>query len=418
MRPIMLLWLLALAYFSAEAQQSKTDTLSITYDQAKVLLVKQNLSLVANRYSIDIADAEVIQAKLWNNPNFVWNQDVYSNEQNTYFNADLQKLIQIEQIFSIAGKHTNTVKLAKLGYELSKLQLQDVMRSLQFDLGTHFFSLEAAQQKQALYESTVQRYNLLIKGAEERLRVGAMAANEVLRLRSEQIAVRAEATQNKNDVLNELSAIRILLNLNEKVYVKALQPATPSDLIGTVDLLIDQALESRADYLISKKQISFETQNLKLQRSNAVPDLNIAYQPHDKGSNYVRPYQGANLEFNIPLFNRNQGNIKMAKAKIAQSEANAYLLENTVRNDVSSSYDQFINSQNGFQDFTNDFLKQTEELNTNANENYGKKIINILEFIDLQRIYMINKIQFIDLRNAYLKAINQLNFSVGKEIIK
>ncbi|MCA4894172.1 MAG: TolC family protein [Cytophagales bacterium] len=417
MKQLILICVLLLTVFDMLAQPSKTDTLKITITQAKQLLIKQNLALIANRYAIDIADAELIQAKLWSNPNFVWNQDLYSNEQNRYFNVDNQRLVQVEQLFSVSGKHTNTVKLAKLSVEQSKLQVQDVLRSLFFDLGNHFFNLKAAQQKQALLESTVGRYSQLIQSAEERLRVGAMASNEVLRLKSEQIAVRAQATQNKNEVLNELSAVRILLNLNEQVYVTALREnieIAPNTLGG----FIDQALDYRADYLISRNQIKFENRNLKLQRSFAVPDFTIAYQPHDKGSNYVRPYQGVNLEFNIPVFNRNQGNIKMAKSKIAQAEANFSLSENTVRNEVSSSYDQFLNSKNGYEEYTAEFLKQTEELNINANENYQKKNINLLEFIDLQRIYIINKTQYIELRNTYLRAINQLEFSVGKEINK
>jgi cobalt-zinc-cadmium efflux system outer membrane protein len=108
----------------------------------------------------------------------------------------------------------------------------------------------------------------------------------------------------------------------------------------------------------------------------------------------------------------------MAKSKIAQAEANFSLSENTVRNEVSSSYDQFLNSKKGYEEYTAEFLKQTEELNINANENYQKKNINLLEFIDLQRIYIINKTQYIELRNTYLRAINQLEFSVGKEINK
>lgn len=416
MKQLIAICVLWLTVSDAVAQPSRTDTLTITITQAKQLLVKQNLALIANQYAVDIADAELIQARLWSNPNFVWNQDLYSNEQNSYFNMDNQRLVQVEQLFSISGKHTNTVKLAKLGVEQSKLQVQDVLRSLFYDLGTHFFNLKAAQQKQALYESTVRRYNQLIQSAEERLRIGAMAPNEVLRLKSEQIAVRAEAIQNKNEVLNELSAVRILLNVNEKVYVKALRENPQIAIPNSLSLLIDDALENRPDYLINRNQVKLESRNLQLQRSIAVPDFNIAYQPHDKGSNYVRPYQGVNLEFNIPVFNRNQGNIKMAKSKIAQAEINSYLSENTVRNDVASAYDQFLNSKSGFEEYTEEFLKQTEDLNINANENYQKKNINILEFIDLQRIYIINKTQYIDLRNTYLKAINQLRFSVGKEL--
>jgi len=399
------------------AQTLITDSLALDLLEAKKLLVQQNLSLIAARYDVSAADAELIQARLWNNPNFVWNQDLYSNEQNKYFNVNNQRLVQVEQIFSIAGKHTNTVKLARLGVELSKLQVQEVLRSLFFELGEHFYALQSAQQKQQLYESAVARYDQLIKSAEERLRVGAMASNEVLRLISEQLAVRAEAAQNKNEVLAKLSEVRVLLNLSERVYVKVkdanITTANPT-LVGE---LVDQALNSRSDFLLKQKQISYEAQNLKLQRSSAYPDLNIAYQPHDKGSNYVRPYQGVNLEFNLPVFNRNQGNIKLAKVRVAQAETIAAQVENTIRNEVTSSYEQYLNSKAGFEGYSQEILLATEQLNTNANSNYAKKNINLLEYIDLERIYIINKTQYIDLRNAYYRAANQLNFAVGLEIV-
>jgi outer membrane protein, heavy metal efflux system len=418
MKQLMLTWVLCMAALSSYAQQPKVDTLVLDFTKARQLLINQNLGLIASRYEVDMAEAELIQAKLWSNPRFVWNQDLYSNELNKYFQIGLQRLVQVEQVFSIAGTHTNSVRLAKLGVELSKLQLQDVLRSLFYDLGEHFYALEAAQLRQELLEETVLRYDQLISNAEERLRVGAMAANEVLRLKSEQIAVRSDATQNKNEVLAELSLLRVLLNLNENVYVRAVQDGLPETVPIVVDNLIDEALEYRSDFQLSQKQIAYESRNLKLQKSIAVPDVKVAYQPHDKGSNYVRPYQGWVLEIDVPVFNRNQGNIKSAKSRISQSETIADQNEVKVRNEVASAYAQYLNSKYGFEGYSNDFLKQTEDLNTNANENYAKKNINLLEFIDLQRIYIINKTQYIDLRNTYLRAINQLNFSVGHEIIQ
>jgi len=401
----------------AVTQPLGNDTLRLNLVAAEAALLKSNLNLIAAYYDIDAAEAELIQARLWVNPNFVWNQDLYSNEQNRYFNVKNQRLVQVEQVFSIAGKHTNTVRLARISLEQNRLQVEDILRSLLFELGQSFFALEASQQKQRLLQATVARYDQLIASAEERLRVGAMASNEVVRLKSEQIAVRAELRQNQNDILNHLSVVRILLNLKESVYVVADQEEMPGNEPVVLHQLIDYALSQRPDHLLKLKQVSYQNQNLRLQKSLAIPDLNIAYQPHDKGSNYVRPYQGVNLEFNVPFFNRNQGNIKLAKVRITQAQTFLALSETTVRNEVAMAYEQFVNSKRGFEDYTTEFLQQTESLNTNANDNYTKKNINILEFIDLQRIYIINKTQYIDLRNAYLTSVNQLNFSVGKKVI-
>jgi cobalt-zinc-cadmium efflux system outer membrane protein len=324
--------------------------------------------------------------------------------------------VQVEQVFSISGKYVNRVRLAKLGIEQNKLALQEAIRGLMMDLGEHFLALNALQQKAALYQSTLARYDELIKSAEDKLRVGAMSSNEVVRLRSELIAVKAEATHNQNDILAEMSALRIILNLTEDVNIETIDKSPTTNIAFEMAKLISDAMENRPDYKLSINQIDYQKQDLKLQKSMAVPDIKLAYQPHDRGSNYVRPYQGLNLEMPLPLFDRNQGNIKMAKAKISQAELNFQLAENTLRNEVQESYAQMINSKKGFEEFSDEFLKRIEELNTNAIYNYGKKNINLLEFIDLQRIYIQNKLQFIDLKNEYQRAINKLNFTVGKQL--
>ena len=409
---------LVLIGLSGHAQvRDSVHMVSLSYDEAKAILLKENLTLLASYYDVTAAEAELVQSKLWNNPNLVWNQDLYSVEQNKYFNYKNQRLLQFEQIFSVAGKHTNTVRLSKVGVSLSKLQLQDVLRSLLFELGDVYYSLHAAQQKQELYLQTLSRYNQLINSAQEKQRVGSMAANEVLRLKSEQIAIRAEATQNNNEVLELMSDLRIMLNLTDSVNLQTSEKELALGNLQALYLLIDLALESRPDFKLQQLQVKYEEQNLKLQHSLVMPDVTIGYQPHDKGSNYVRPYQGLTLEVNLPVFNRNQGNIKLAESRILQTQLKSELAENTLRNEVKKSYEQLINTQQGYQDFSQEFIQQTEELNKNANENYQKKNINLLEFIDLQRIFIQNKTQHIELRNAYQKSINQLNFVVGKEII-
>ncbi|MDX2303243.1 MAG: TolC family protein [Microscillaceae bacterium] len=389
----------------------------IGFEEAKSLMLKNNLQLIAAYYDISIAEADIIQSKLWANPYFVWNQDMYSNEKNEYFDFTNQRLIQINQTFSVAGKHTNTVKLAKKGKELNELMLLDVTRSLVYELGERYLSLFGLQEKQKLYEETQQKYLQLIASTENKLGVGAVPLNEVTRLRSELIAIRSEAIHNRNEISAEMKELKILLNLSDNIYLqtseKAVNPLASLDL----ENLQNEALTARADYLISKKQIEYEEQNLRLQRSLAMPDIMLGYQPSDKGSNYVRPYHGLVLEMNIPIFDRNQGNIRKARVQIDKTKSQNQFNELNIRNEVTQSLNQLQNSREGYDAFSDDFMNTIDNLNQNSQDNYDKRNINLLEYIDLQRIYIQNRIQYIDLKNEYQKAVNLLNFTVGKEVI-
>lgn len=401
-----------LMYLSSMAQ----DTLKLTLEEAKAVLLKDNLSLLASYYDVNIAEAQAMQARAWNNPYLHWNQDMYSVELDEYFNYRNQFLFQIDQTFSIAGKYTNTVRLAKANAELNKLMLKDVMRCLLMDLGEHYNLLFALQQKQAIYEQVLDRYTTVIEAGQKQLETGAIASNEVVRLRSEQIALQTEALGNANEISEVMSQVRILLNLNPGVYVQTFeyQPGMEEPVLGD---LFTASMENRPDFQLAKQNITYQEMNLKLQKSMAFPDVNVGYQPKDRGSNYVRPYEGLVVEFAVPLFNRNAGNIKAAEGEIQKARVQMNEQENVLLNEVSASFMQLINTRNCLENYNEPFLQSMEKLNDNANINYNKKNISLLEYIDLQRIYIQNKMQYLDMKYQYLISVNRLNFSVGKDVI-
>ncbi len=402
--------------------QAQSDTIAvsqvvtISYEEAKARMIKENLQLLAARYDINMSEAQAVQAKLWNNPYLIWNQAVYSVEKNDYFNFTRQALIQVEQVFSIAGKHTNSVKLSKLNVEMSKLALEDVMRSLLLELGNSYASLNALQEQDTLYGTVLNNVNQLITASEQQQRTGALAGNEVVRLRSELISIQTQALQNRNEMEQAMSNLRVLLNLPSTTFIQTTEAVKVVESLQPLQDLITLALESRPDYKLSNRSIDYESRNLKLQKSISVPDIKFAYQPFDRGSNYVRPYEGFNIEAPIPIFDRNQGRIQESKVKIKQAQSNNQFIESKVTNETTSAYYQLINTQRGIENYSTQFIQQLEELNVNANTNYNRRNISILEFIDQQRIYVQTKIQQIQLMNQYNQSVNQLNFSVGREI--
>src|ERR1700733_9393173 len=66
------------------------DTTRISLPQAEDSFLNKNLSLIAERYNIDIARAQVLQAKLYNNPNFQATGAIYNPEQKKAFDVSSQ----------------------------------------------------------------------------------------------------------------------------------------------------------------------------------------------------------------------------------------------------------------------------------------------------------------------------------------
>lgn len=399
------------------AAQEKPDTV-LSLNEAKARLMNYNLGLLAAYYDINVSKARVIQARVWNNPYFIFNGDMWNSETNEYFGVRNQLLVQIEQTFSVAGKHTNTVKLAKVGVEMAEKQMEDVIRSLVFELSNTYNDLAAFQEKEILYRQVIANYDRLMEATRKQLEVGAISVTEAIRLEAEYLGVKTDALTNYSEKEKALSNLKSLLRYPQDTvfYVEQRMPIIGEDFAPAV--LGEQAVTSRPDLEVARLNVKYQERNLKLQRSSIMPDIKFGFQPQDRGSNFVRPYHGFTTEMSMPLFDRKQGEIKEAQFSIKQSTLRMNEIENRARNEVAAAYNRYKSSLTGLANYNTQFLDRLRDLNTSTNQNFQKRNISLLQFIDQQRIYILTNIQLIDMKQQHLNHISELNFSVGTNVIE
>ncbi|MBY0434305.1 MAG: TolC family protein, partial [Cyclobacteriaceae bacterium] len=284
---VLIIILLLGSKISTVGQTQLKDTV-VSFQKAKLRLMQANLGLMAAYYDIGIAKAKVIQAKVWNNPNFIVNGDMYNQETNEYFALRNQSLWQLEQTFSIAGKHTNSVKLARVGVEMAEKQMEDVLRSLLYEMGNTYCDLAALQAKEILYRQVITNYDKLIAATRKQLEVGAISTTEAVRLEAEYLDVKADAVENYNEKEKTLGHLRSMLMYPQDTsfYVEQKLPVIGEEFDPIY--LATQAAESRPDVKVSKINIRYQERNLQLQQSTGMPDIKMGYQPYDRGSNYMR----------------------------------------------------------------------------------------------------------------------------------
>ncbi|MCE2841045.1 MAG: TolC family protein, partial [Bacteroidetes bacterium] len=393
------------------------DTLRLSLVDTKALMLKQNLQLVASHFDLEASEANLLQARAWNNPYFNWNQDLYSIEKNKYLNYRNQFLVQIDQVFSIAGKYTKTVKLAKLENMGNRLQVQDIMRALLYECSLLYKEALLLQAKQALYRESEESYRLVIESAQKQSELGFLSTKELIRLQSELLALRTESSQNTSAMHHAIGQIKMLLNLRPDVELVLEEPLSWPQEAPPLPTLFTQGENNRADYLWSRNQVQVGEAQVQLQKSKAIPDITFGYQPKDRGSNYVRPYSGIEVGFELPLFHRNAGNIKAAQAQFKKTEIEVQRKENQLYNEIASSVKSFVETRQSFERFSLAFMDEVENLQESAEQNYLKKNINILEYIDLKRIYIQNRMQYLEVRSKLLESAGHLNFVVGTEIM-
>jgi len=389
----------------------------LTLRAAKERLLKKNFFLMAAYYEVNQAEAKLVQAKFWQNPSVNFFQEAYNKQEKSYFQTANQFEVQVSQAFSIAGKHTNTVKLAKVNIELNKYQFHDVVRSLLYDLQLTYNELAAREEKEKLYSQVLESFNKLLNSTEKELEVGAISVTENMRIKSEYIALKAQELENANQLSSSLAHLRTLLQVPADSVINVEQKIPLFKVEIKLDTITTKALASRPDLKVFQLSQQYQFQNLKLQRSLSIPDITIGYD-YDKGANYTPNYSGLTLALPLPIFDRNQGRIKEAKYGIKQAELQVEYLKITIANQVNQAYNRYVKNNEGLANYNPEFLRKLEELNKSVNVNFKKRNISLLEFIDQQRSFISTKLQEIELKQNYLDSVNELNFLVGETIIE
>lgn len=394
------------------------DTLIINLEQATAIMLNQNLQIIASHYDLKISEANLFQARAWNNPYFNWNQDLYSIEKNQYLNYRNQFLVQIDQVFSIAGKYTRTVNLAKLEHESNRLIVRDIVRALLHDVSIQFQKLLLFQSKSRMYNEILNNFDFVIQSAERQYKLGAISKKELIRLESERQTIRNETSINRIELQTIESSIKVLLNLRPEIKLIAIEESVPIGELPDLMSLYELSQKNRPDFQLSKNRIDIGTAEVKLQKAKSVPDITFSYQPKDRGSNYVRPYSGIEIGFELPLFHRNRGNIMSAEASRMRYTVESELKSNQLQNEVHASVINFMENRNNYNRFTPKYLEEVLQMNISAESNYIKRNINLLEYIDIKRIYIENYLQYLESKTRLLESASQINFVIGTQIFK
>ncbi len=420
MRKILLFLIFILCIAFSHAQDTsffKQDTLQLTLANAESIFLNNNLELIAQKYSIDSARATVITAKLYDNPDFSFSNALYNSQTHHFF--DPEESVQVSQLIRLAGKRNKAIELAKSGISIAQFQFYDLLRTLRFMLRNDFYNIYFLEQSSKLYQIEISSLQKLVPAFEDEVKKGYMAPVDALRIKSQLYTLQAEYDNLRVNIDNIQNEVKVLIRANPSSFiVPEVQPSGfNNDLVAqsNYQALVDSAIVNRPDLKGLNANIEFSNYNLNLQKAFAKPDITIGVS-YDRLGSYVQDYNAIGISLPLPLFNRNQGNIRNAKI---QTEISKVQYENgleRVKNDVTTNYITALRSEKLLLGFDPTFEDNMKNLIEQVTINFQKKNITLLQFLDFYESYKQNVLQMNQLKFNKMSALEQLNFSIGKII--
>jgi cobalt-zinc-cadmium efflux system outer membrane protein len=406
------LWCMAVIGACAYSQAPNSDTLRVDIKQVEEQFLKNNLTLIAQKYNIDNASAQIITARLFPNPDFNFQNGILNSTHDAYKNQS----VGISQLFTTAGKRNKNIQLAKIGVEQAKDQFFDLIRTLKFTLRTDFYTIYYTQQSAKVYDQEIGSLSKTLAAFKQQYAKGNIAQKEVLRIQSQLYSLQAEYNGLVTGIDTTQSELKMLIKASPDSYIVPLVDSNlnikESVTAVPYSKLLDSAYVNRYDLKNAHVMVDYNNMNLQLQKATAVPDISFSL-GYDKYGSFNNNYVGGGIEFNLPFFNRNQGGIKQARVAIDQSKVQLENQQNQVAMDLATSYKGALRLEKLYNSFDPAFKGDFTHLIHEVYKNYQLRNISLLEFIDFYDSFKTNTIQLNNIQLSKINSLEQLNYVTG-----
>jgi cobalt-zinc-cadmium efflux system outer membrane protein len=357
----------------------------LTLEDAIERMLEANLDVLALRYEIPQADADILTAGLRTNPLIYFDTQFipYGSFTSQRPGGPTQYDINITYPVDISHKRQARVKVARAARTVLESQFQDVIRRQIGNVSKAFVDLQSARLNYLTAQTSVRGQERVV--AEARRRPAAKAEDEQA---AERFAIALDksrgALQEAGDNLKDSQeALAVLINA-DPAQTFGIQPrGTLRDVAPPappLEELIRLGLESRPDVMAARRGIGRAQAELGLQRANRLDDIFLFYDPftyQDNSPSHLKSARSwvAAITVPLPIYNRNQGNIARAQSNIHQTQTELAALERRVVSEIRIAEREYRSSRTALERFEKSTLPHARQvLERNSREFAAGKI--------------------------------------------
>ena len=414
--------LFAVLCMGLSASRAGADTLTIA--QAVDEAIRHNLTLIAQRANLSVADTQMLTARLRPNPVASFGAD-HLDLLGTGFDdvnngGPPEVAFRVDLPIERGAKRDRRIDLASASKALAEAQFGDAVRTLRADVTLACIDVLAARATRALVADNLRAFEDLARVNRARVAAGSLAPvestrSEVARLQFRSTAVRAEL-----DLATALARLRTLIG----------RPATdPIDLaddlrvaaptVADVAAVQQLALVTRPDLRSLELGQARSVADIRLQESLGVIDYTLgAEYRRQQGIAGRSNSLGFFVSAPIPLLNRNQGEIARADAERDQLARQTAAVRAQILSDVDIAYREYTTNRDLVAAIEQDLIQPATSARDISTYTYRAGGSSLLELLDAQRAFNDTMQSYLDAQAGLRRAVARLNAAVGTEVLR
>ena len=390
---------------------------NLTLRDAINLALLRNPELAAFSKEMRALEGATLQAGLLRNPELSVNVENIGNIQKLrgdLNSADsvaqevVQQLttIRIGQLIELGGKRAARVNAALLGEDLAAKDYEIRRVEIIARVANVYTEVLAAQERLRLAEETRQVAQNVVNSVTERVQGGKVAPIEETRVKVGLSTTRIEYEQAQRDLISARRRLALLWDNSSPQFNKAL---------GNLEILIPppsfQMLEERVlknpMALRAMKNIEQRKALLEVEQTRRIPNLTInagvVHHAQLGGNTAV-----ASVMVPLPLFDRNQGNIKDAYQRVDKAVDEQSAMELRLKTELTQSYEMMSAAWNEINILRDEILPGAKSAFHVMRRGYELGKFGLLELLDAQRVLFQNQVLYVRALANYQRLVNDI----------
>jgi cobalt-zinc-cadmium efflux system outer membrane protein len=401
---------------AAQTLAQKPGAVIITLDDAIRMALQHNHTLLAARTGIEQNQAAETTANLRPNPVISADSQFLPILQPSQFSADYlnttaQFDVGLSYLFERGKKRQHRLQAAKDQTAVTRSQVADSERTLTFNVASQFINVELAESTLALATEDLKSFQNTVDIGEARYKAGDIGEGDLLKIKLQMLQFQQDVSTAKLARVQGLSDLRQMLGYESIVADYDVAGSFDYQPVkGNLEDFQGKALQSRPD---------FEAAKLGVAAANSQHDLQKAIGKRDITGqvSYSHLSDINNLSFfgqmELPIFDRNQGEIARTGFAIAQAEEQEKFANGQVLTDVRDAFENLRTNDQVVGLYRSGYIDEAQQSRDISEYAYKRGAASLLDFLDAERSYRTTQLSYRQALASYLLALEQLREAVG-----
>ena len=388
----------------------------ITMDQAIQMALQHNHNLKAARTTIQQDEALEITANLRPNPVLTLDAQYLPIFQPSEFTADyIDQSAEfdagIAYLFERGKKRQHRLQAAQDVTSQAKSLVTDNERTLTFNVASQFISVQLAESTLDLALQDRKSFQNTVDISQARYNAGDISEGDFLKIKLQLLQFQQDVAQAQLAKVQALVGLRQLLGYDS--VPEDYDVSSDFDYVPVQMKLEDlqaKALQNRPDFRAAQQGVIAAKSQYELAKANGKVDVTGTFNYNHVSYVNAGSFFGS---FQIPIFNRNQGEIARTNYVINQAQELELAASDQVMSDVLTAYEGVRENDLVVTQFRGGYLDAAQQSRDITEYSYKRGAASLLDYLDAERSYRAVQLAYRQSLASYLTAVEQLREAVG-----